>query len=330
MISLMSLMAILLSSCGMVEKSQESINKTVLAKVDGESITQKEVDDEAESYIDTLTIQYGEEVLESEEGKEVVLQLKKDILNSFVDMKILDKKAKEAGIDSNSDEVQEKVDERIDSIKNIYGEEEEKYTEALKEMGYTEETYREYVEEEIVRNMFLDQMVEDLEVTDEETKKYYEENKEAFISPAGAIIYHIYFGDDDAAKAKAEEVSDKIKNDGEDFTDMAIEFGQDASRDRGGELGFYPYDTTELYPDFMEHVEKLEEGEISGPVKSTSGYHIIKVTDVQREEIQKTYEESKEQIENSLLENKKRDLYEENMKEWKDELKVKIYEDKID
>ncbi|NLC66135.1 MAG: hypothetical protein GX752_04250 [Clostridium sp.] len=329
MIGLMSIMAVLLSSCGMVEKSQESIDKTLLAKVGGESITQKDVDDEAQSYIDTLVIQYGDEALETEEGKEVVLQLKKDVLNSFVDMKVLDIKAKEAGIDRESDEIQEKVDERINSIKGIYGEEEEKYKDALKEMGYTEETYREYVEDEIVRNSFMDDMVKDLEVTDEEAEKYYNENKDSFVNPAGAKIYHIYFGEDDEAKAKAEEVSGKIKNDGEDFTDMAIEFGQDASRDKGGELGFFPYENNELYPDFMEHVKKLEENEISEVVQSTSGYHIIKVTDVQSEEVQKTYEESEEQIKNTLLENKKRELYEANMKEWKEELKVKVHEDKI-
>ena len=61
-----------LAGCGLVEQTQESIDATVLAKVGDVEITQKDVDTEAKSYIDSLKVQYGEEILEQEEGKEVI------------------------------------------------------------------------------------------------------------------------------------------------------------------------------------------------------------------------------------------------------------------
>ena len=120
-----------------------------------------------------------------------------------------------------------------------------------------------------------------------------------------------------------------IKEDGKDFAEAAEEFGNDMSAEAGGLLGYYPYDNQELYADFMEHVKALEENEISDVVKSSAGYHIIKVDGVQKEAVQQSLEEVEVSINSNLQTEMKNEKYASSMEEWKEEYNVKIYEDKI-
>lgn len=317
-----------LAGCGLVEQTQESIDATVLAKVGDVEITQKDVDTEAKSYIDSLKVQYGEEILEQEEGKEVIKNLKVDILNGLVEMRILDKKIAESGMDTDTEEILEAVEERIAQVKAAYTEE-GGYEEALAEAGFTEVSYYDFVKEDIVRNRFYESIMADVTVSEEEILAFYEENKANYVTPAGAKIYHIYFGNDDEAKEKGEEVLKFIKEDGKDFSEMAKEHGKDMSAEAGGLLGYYGYENTDLYPDFMDHVKELEEGEISDVVKSTAGYHIIMVTEIQPEDVQKPLEEVKPNINTNLQSKKKSEKYTETMESWREELEVKVFEDRI-
>lgn len=323
-----SLLSVSLAGCGLVEKTQEAIDATVLAKVGDETITQKDVDLEATSYIDTLKVQYGDDVTTSEEGKKVVNQLKVDILNGLVEMKVMDLKIKESGMDTETDEITKAITERIDSVKSAY-DDDAAYEAALTSAGFTAESYEEFVTKDIIRSAYYEEMTKEVAVSDEEINAYYEENKATYVTKAGAKIYHIYFGTDDAAKVQAEEALKKIKVVGEDFAEVAKTYGKDASAAEGGLLGYYAYDTTELYADFMAPVKALKEGEISDVVQSTAGYHIIKVTDVQAEDVQQPVEDVKETISATLLATKKEDKYNTDMETWKKDLNVKIYESRI-
>lgn len=323
-----SILAISLAGCGLVEETQESIDGTVLAKVGDTEITQKDVDTEAKSYIDSMKVTYGEDILEQEEGKEVVKKLKVDILNGLVEMRIIDRKVEESGMETDTDEIKKAVEERIAQVRGAY-EDEAAYEAALTEAGFTAETYLTFVTEDIIRSNYYETIMEDVKVTDEDIAAYYEENKANYLTPAGANIYHIYFGTDDAAKAEAEEALKLIKEEGRDFAEVAEEYGNDLSAESGGLLGYYGYDNTELYADFMVHVKDLENDEITDVVKSTAGYHIIKVDGVQKEAVQKPLEEVKATIEATVLATKKSEKYASSMEEWKKEYNVKIYEDKI-
>ncbi len=324
-----SVLALALAGCGLVEETQESIDGTVLAEVAGEAITQMDVDKEAESYMDSLKVTYGEDILEQEEGKEVVMQLKVDILNSLVEMKIIDMKVEESGMETDTEEINASIDERIEQVKEAYKEEEGAYEAALTDAGFTEETYYDFVKKDIIRQNYYLQLMEDVSVTDEDIKSYYEENKEQYMTPAGANIYHIYFGTDDAAKAEAEKALKLIKEEGREFAEVAEEFGNDLSAESGGLLGYYPYENEELYADFMDHVKKLGENEVSDVVESTAGYHIIKVDGVQAEAVQQELEDVEVSIASSLEVEKKNEKYASSMEEWKKEYSVKIFEDKI-
>ncbi|MCJ7840425.1 peptidylprolyl isomerase [Lederbergia sp. NSJ-179] len=107
----------------------------------------------------------------------------------------------------------------------------------------------------------------DIKVTDEEVKEYYEQ-KEPDID-----VNHIIVKDEKTAK----EVKKKLDN-GEKFADLAKEYSQDQSAQTGGELGTISRDDPQMDEDFKKAAFALKEGEISDPVKTQFGWHIIEVT----------------------------------------------------
>ena len=102
----------------------------------------------------------------------------------------------------------------------------------------------------------------------------------------------------DAAKAEAEKVRSEIQN-GADFVTEAEKYSDDATtKESGGELGTVI--RGQMVPAFEEAVFSLNKGELSQPVKTQYGYHLIEVTDITPEK-QLAYDEVKENIKSTLL-----------------------------
>ncbi|MED1058014.1 peptidylprolyl isomerase PrsA [Bacillus mycoides] len=104
-------------------------------------------------------------------------------------------------------------------------------------------------------------------------------------------VSHILVKDEKTAK----EVKEKINN-GEDFTALAKQYSEDTgSKEKGGEIaGFAPGQTVK---EFEEAAYKLDAGQVSEPIKTSYGYHIIKVTD--KKEL-KPFDEVKDTIRKDL------------------------------
>ncbi|MBN8911231.1 MAG: peptidylprolyl isomerase, partial [Rhizobiales bacterium] len=99
----------------------------------------------------------------------------------------------------------------------------------------------------------------------------------------------------------ANEVYDKIGK-GEDFTKLAVEFSQDpGSKADGGKLGYFT--KGQMVKEFEDAAFALKKGEVSKLVKSKFGWHVIKVED-RREKPLPTYDEVKDQIVNSMVQQK--------------------------
>jgi peptidyl-prolyl cis-trans isomerase C len=125
--------------------------------------------------------------------------------------------------------------------------------------------------------------------TDEEVKAYYEKHKSSFLSPATVSAQHILVKVDAAAKpedvkaaqAKAEGIKKELDA-GADFGKLAEKYSDDpGSKAKGGDLGFFAKER--MVPEFSQAAFKMKKGEISNPVKSAFGYHIIKVNDIRTE-----------------------------------------------
>ncbi len=143
-------------------------------------------------------------------------------------------------------------------------------------------------------------------VTDQQLKDYYDANPEAFKTPRTVEARHILFrvGQDaadetvEAARLKAADVTAKAKA-GEDFAELAKKFSEGPSKDAGGYLGKFKKE--DMVKPFADRAFAMKAGEVSEPVRTQFGWHVIKLEGVQPESHQ-TFAEARENIRKKLVE----------------------------
>jgi peptidyl-prolyl cis-trans isomerase D len=130
--------------------------------------------------------------------------------------------------------------------------------------------------------------VKGVEVSDEEIATHYEENKEDFKKAPGAKYKYVRFEIKPSEQDEAEvaeriiSIEERIKT-GEDFAELAREYSEDPSNaEKGGDLGFFG--RGRMVPEFEERAFNMNVGQVSEPVKTQFGWHIIKVTDTRTNE----------------------------------------------
>lgn len=169
------------------------------------------------------------------------------------------------------------LDEKIKEFKEQYGE-----TFYLQSGFETEEAFK---EDYLKLNLLLEKAVA-ASITDKDLKKYYDEEYKPEIQAS-----HILVEDEE----KAKEVKSKLDA-GEKFEDLAKEYSTDSSAEEGGKLGWFG--PGKMVPEFEEAAYALEVNEISEPVQSQFGFHIIKVTDKKEKE---AFEDVKEDLKKQVL-----------------------------
>ena len=124
-----------------------------------------------------------------------------------------------------------------------------------------------------------------VEIQEEEISAYHNENKNQFITPKTIEARHILFKvepdaedkTDESVKKKAMDVL-KLARTGKDFAELAKEYSEGPSKDNGGYLGTFPKNA--MVEPFASTAFSLKAGEISEPVKTQFGWHLIKVEKV--------------------------------------------------
>jgi peptidyl-prolyl cis-trans isomerase C len=175
-----------------------------------------------------------------------------------------------------------------------------------KKLGDTPEFKRktEFTRKKLLMEGLLQSIGKDA-LTDDAMHKVYEDAVKQIGEEKEVHARHILFraaaGDEKASK----EAEDKVKaviarlKKGEDFAKVAGEVTEDPSgKANGGDLGYFSKD--QMVPEFSEAAFKLENGQISDPVKTQFGWHVIKVEDKRVKQAPK-FEEVKPQIENFVV-----------------------------
>ena len=147
----------------------------------------------------------------------------------------------------------------------------------------------------------IDDIARTIKPDEEELKRYYEEQRQAFTTPEQRRIRHILIAvpenADEKAKQKAREKAESIRQRllaGEDFAKLAREYSDDpGTKAKGGDLGFLRRGV--LDKTFEKVAFSLPGGEISEPVETRFGYHIIQVTDIKPGKV-KPFEQVKDEI----------------------------------
>ena len=149
---------------------------------------------------------------------------------------------------------------------------------------------KDYVEPEKVSIDYIElskeKLAESIPVTDEIVQGYYEENKGQFIIPESRHAKHILISveadtpeADSIAQKTLTEVQEKLAA-GESFEELAKVYSKDpGSAQTGGDLG--TFEQGMMVPEFDEAVFSMKEGEVSSPVKTEFGYHLIKLVKIE-------------------------------------------------
>ncbi|KPL60420.1 foldase [Rossellomorea vietnamensis] len=212
----------------------------VVAKVGSESISKDDL-------YTTLVDQYGDGALDTLIAEKIV-----KLESEKKDLTVKDSEIKK----------------ELEKIKGQY-DSEEAFNEALASSGSDLDS----VKENIKTYLLTEKLLKDrIKITDDQVKEYFEANKDTFAQKEQVEASHILVDDEKTAQ----EVKKKL-DEGGDFAELAKEYSTDTSNaESGGELGYFG--KGEMVSEFDDKAFSMKEGEISDPVKTEFGYHIIKVT----------------------------------------------------
>jgi len=236
----------------------------------------------------------GEEEISKDQFYDRLLEMYgSQVLDSMITEKIVELEAKKAKISVTDEDVQKELDKMIEQVGG-----EEMFNFQLAYSGYTMDQMKEELKNYLTIVKILEPKIE---ITDEEINSYFEENKDRFAQEEEVQASHILVDDEETAnKVK------KLLDDGGDFAALAKEYSKDGSAQSGGDLGYFT--KGEMVQEFEYAAFSMEIGQVSEPVKSEYGYHIIKVTD-KKEAQEATLENSKDEIKDILRNQKVNELY---------------------
>lgn len=172
----------------------------------------------------------------------------------------------------------------------------------------------------LIVETFLKKKVEsDSNVSDEELKKFYDQNKDKFKVGEQVKASHILV----KTEKEAKDALAALKAGG-NFEDLAKKLSVDSSAAKGGDLGWFGKGN--MVPAFEKAVFALKEGQLSDVVKSDFGFHIIKLTGKRAAGI-RPFDEVKEQIKAALMPTKQQEIFQKIKDELKKTAKITIKED---
>jgi parvulin-like peptidyl-prolyl isomerase len=308
-----------------------------VAKVGGTAITQKHLDEKVADF----ERQYAGYVPNKETDPEGYKSFQQDVLDYMVTYEMARQKAESLGVTVTDEDVQAEIDM---ILSDSFGGDQEAFDAALAEQNMTTDQLKKGYKESMLLQKTYEAVTKDVTtVPDDEIAAYYEENKDYYFVDETRTARHILIGpaagrtdgttstttsttttseDTDstgtsstttttAAPTAADwtaalETAQKVRADlvgGADWTEEAAKYSDDpGSKNSGGDLG--TVSKGETVPEFDQAVFSLAKDEISQPIKTSYGYHVIQVTGI-NEAKQYGLEEVKEDIVNILVDEKK-------------------------
>ena len=289
--------------------------KDPVAIVDGDKISKAQLDEAFDKAVQMTGIKASDLTPEQK------LEGYRQILDEMITEKLVNKAA--AGVTV----PQADIDAQIAKIKAQFPSEED-FSKQLTQVGQTPEQLSETIKKMLQQQRWLEsQLAGKAEVTEEEAKKFYEENKTEFTQPETVKASHILFrvnkeDSEDVVnqKLKAAQGAEARAKKGEDFTALAKELSEEpGAKESGGDLGFFPKDR--MVPEFAEVAFKEKVGEISDPVRTQFGWHVIKVTE-KKPAGTLPYDEVKSQLMTYLKSKKQEEAAQEVLKSLRDSAKI--------
>jgi len=306
-ISLLALaLALAASGCGGEEAGKPDVPPGAIAVVGEFEIAKTEFDrliDQAKKSFEAQEQDFPEA------GTPEYEDVKSSIVGSLVEEAQWAQEADEMGIKVTDQE----VNKRLDELKEQFFQgDDKKYEEELERQGLTEQQVRDEIRSRVLSEKIYNSVTKSVKVTDQAIQAYYKKNEAQFEQPESREVRHILV----KTRAKAQDIYGQLQ-DGASFTALAKQFTQDeASKAEGGKMTAQKGRTVAPFDKF---VFDAETGDLSEPIKTEFGWHIIEVLSDVKPKSVTPLEDVKESIETTLLQQRQNAA----MRRWVADLKEK-------
>ena len=302
---------------GQNENKEDGKGNGVVAVVNGKEIT----DEQLLADYNTFFIIAG-----YPESYKAFITLKNYVNQSILEHLLL-QEAEKRGITA--------TEEEINTLKENYYEQtmqnESVLADKLEQVGLTIEDANKFFEKNIIIGKLINETISGVSVTDEEIKDYYDNNIDQFKVPESVNASHIlicYEGafrcEKNRTKEEAEELAQKIYEMAtlENFAELAMNYSDGPTGIKGGNLGVFPRGV--MVKEFENAAFNLSENEISKPVETMFGYHVILVHEKIPAKTQ-PFDDVKGFIEQTLLKEKQKEIFNKFTQELRDNAEIILY-----
>ncbi|MGD9694049.1 MAG: peptidylprolyl isomerase [Thermoleophilia bacterium] len=287
-------MSVGLAGCGGDDSSD--LPSGVVARVGDADITEAQLAHQVEQNAAQLTAQNQTVPAEGSEG---YTQLRQQSLQALVQQKIVDFEARKCG--KPCQVTGKEINEELASIRKAnFNDSQKQFDAFLTQQKITKADARAIVKNQLQQTDLFNNVTKGIRFTAAEARTYYDDNPDQFKVAAGRTASHILV----ATKAEADRI--RAEATPENFAALAKEYSTDTgSASQGGSLGVMQ--KGQFVPEFEKAAFALKNNEISQPVKTQFGWHIImvKITPAKTT----SFAEAKDQIMSSQLESKRQTAF---------------------
>lgn len=250
-------------------KKQEGDSSKVLATVNGEDISQQDVDH--------ILSRFGNQISEDQ-----IPAVAKQILDGLITQKLILQFIRDNKIEPSQTDIEAEVNKVREDIKANPSLANQTLEQVLESHGSNIEDLKKDITISLSLEKYLGK-----DLDDQKIKAYFEQNKSAYDETevkASHILVDTRQMKTEAELAQAKEKINKVKAEvdaGKDFAEAAKQYSDCPSKEKGGDLGFFKRKGQMVEP-FAAAAFELKVGQVSNPVQTQFGYHIIKVTEIKK------------------------------------------------
>ncbi|MCS7198410.1 MAG: peptidylprolyl isomerase [Candidatus Bipolaricaulota bacterium] len=261
--------------------------------LEGQQISQREFTKLYENLVaqyQRFYAQYGQDfskLLQGPGGIEHKLQLHSRVIDELLRRRLITQEIERRRLVIPSADIDDQTEIAFERILKQNNLTEEQAAQILKQQGRTLESFKRELRQAVELNIKIerlrDAVVGPIEPTDQELSSYLEKHRDKYDTPEQVRARHILIRVPEnaseveiaQAKKQIEDIKKEIEN-GADFAELAKEHSQDpGSAQNGGDLGWFT--RGQMVPEFEDAAFALEPGQISDPVRTQFGFHLIKV-----------------------------------------------------